>query len=201
MCGVFAYLGEKGAHQTPVSRGLQEMSSMLDRLPPYFNIDADASEAALPPPVGTADFAQIAAACAQGRADLIGRGLDESGAKSLRFFSTWEITKYLIPVATPISAGCSSRTLICRKAGQRPKVVPSGLRWTRCCACALSLDPRDQRPRNTSPTGPKGCLRKSALWRISKAGWARPRPRHIWQCQRLLMATRCWSSTSTVRGR
>ncbi|MBC6443447.1 MAG: AAA family ATPase [Rhodobacteraceae bacterium] len=77
------------------------MSSILDRLPPYFNIDATASEAALPPPVGTSDFAQIAAACAQGRADLIGRGLDDSGSKSLRLFSTWEITKYLIPVATP----------------------------------------------------------------------------------------------------
>ncbi|MEL6700072.1 MAG: AAA family ATPase [Pseudomonadota bacterium] len=74
---------------------------MLDRLPPYFNIDPDGSDTALPPPVGTADFARVAEACAQGRADLVGRGLDETGAKSLRLFSTWEITKYLIPVATP----------------------------------------------------------------------------------------------------
>ncbi|MEM6481686.1 MAG: AAA family ATPase [Pseudomonadota bacterium] len=74
---------------------------MLGRLPPYFNIDAEAEEAALPKAPGTADFAAMAAACAQGRADLLTRGLDESGTKSLRLFSTWEITKYLIPVATP----------------------------------------------------------------------------------------------------
>ena len=72
---------------------------MLGRLPPYFNIDAEAEEAALPKAPGTADFAAMAAACAQGRADLLTRGLDESGTKSLRLFSTWEITKYLIPVA------------------------------------------------------------------------------------------------------
>ena len=41
----------------------------------------------------------IAEACARGRADLASRGLDESGGKRLRLFSTWEITKYLIPVA------------------------------------------------------------------------------------------------------
>jgi chromosome partitioning protein len=29
----------------------------------------------------------------------VGRGLDERGAKTLRRFSTWEITRYLIPVA------------------------------------------------------------------------------------------------------
>ncbi len=77
------------------------ITNMLDRLPPYFNISSDEAAAALPPPTSTADFAAMAQACAQGRADLIGRGLDESGAKQLRLFSTWEITKYLIPVATP----------------------------------------------------------------------------------------------------
>ena len=77
------------------------MTAPLDRLPPYFNIDVDGAETALPPATGTAEFAQIAAACAQGRQDLMGRGLNESGQKSLRLFSTWEITKYLIPVATP----------------------------------------------------------------------------------------------------
>ena len=51
-------------------------------------------------PSGTADFAAIAAACARGRDDLASRGLGEEGRKTLRLFSTWEITRYLIPVAT-----------------------------------------------------------------------------------------------------
>ncbi|MCB1363053.1 MAG: AAA family ATPase [Rhodobacteraceae bacterium] len=69
-------------------------------LPPYFNIDPDAALADLDPPTDTAGFAAIAGACARGRADLAGRGLDETGRKQLRLFSTWEITRYLIPVAS-----------------------------------------------------------------------------------------------------
>ncbi|MBK0329320.1 AAA family ATPase [Rhodobacteraceae bacterium F11138] len=68
-------------------------------LPPYFNIDPDAALADQDPPSGTTDFARIASACAQGRADLASRGLNETGSKQLRLFSTWEITRYLIPVA------------------------------------------------------------------------------------------------------
>jgi chromosome partitioning protein len=68
-------------------------------LPPYFNIDPDAALADLDPPTATQGFAEIAAACARGRADLAGRGLDETGRKQLRLFSTWEICRYLIPVA------------------------------------------------------------------------------------------------------
>lgn len=69
-------------------------------LPPFFNIDPDAALADLDPPGTTGDFAGIAQACARGRADLASRGLDEAGRKSLRLFSTWEITRYLIPVAS-----------------------------------------------------------------------------------------------------
>jgi chromosome partitioning protein len=68
-------------------------------LPPYFNISPDKAMADLPPVVGTDDLAKIAAACTQGRDDLATRGLDETGARHLRPFSTWEITKYLIPIA------------------------------------------------------------------------------------------------------
>ncbi len=68
-------------------------------LPPYFHIDAVRAAAELDPPAGTEAFASMAEACAQGRNDLSGRGLDETGGKVLRRFSTWEITKYLIPVA------------------------------------------------------------------------------------------------------
>jgi cellulose biosynthesis protein BcsQ len=69
--------------------------------PPYFNISPDVALAELGPPVTTAGFAEAAAMAAQGRADLVGRGLNQEGQKTLRRFSTWEITRYLIPVATP----------------------------------------------------------------------------------------------------
>jgi chromosome partitioning protein len=68
-------------------------------LPPYFNIDPDAALAELDLPTDTSSFAEIAEACTRGRADLASRGMDEEGRKSLRLFSTWEITRYLIPVA------------------------------------------------------------------------------------------------------
>ncbi|TDX22231.1 AAA family ATPase [Rhodovulum visakhapatnamense] len=68
-------------------------------LPPYFNLSPKAAMNELGAPSGTADLASIAEACRRGRNDLMGRGLDETGAKTLRPFSTWEITKYLIPVA------------------------------------------------------------------------------------------------------
>ena len=67
--------------------------------PPYFNIDPDKALAALEDPVTTNGFASIAQACASGRDDLASRGMNEDGRKQLRLFSTWEITKYLIPVA------------------------------------------------------------------------------------------------------
>ena len=68
-------------------------------LPPYFGILPDRALAELEHPAGTDGFAAIAEACRRGRDDLAGRGLDEAGQKQLRLFSTWEITKYLIPVA------------------------------------------------------------------------------------------------------
>ena len=70
-----------------------------DPLPPYFGIDPAGAAELVGAPTGTDDFAAIAQACARGRSDLAGRGLNEQGAKTLRPFSTWEITKYLIPVA------------------------------------------------------------------------------------------------------
>ena len=68
-------------------------------LPPYFNIAPDAALAELGAPLTTEGFAAIAAACGQGREALIARGLDGAGQKTLRRFSTWEIARYLIPVA------------------------------------------------------------------------------------------------------
>ncbi len=59
------------------------------------------SDGGAPAPVTTADFARFAAAARTGRADLAARGHGEGAARALRRFSTWEITRYLIPVAAP----------------------------------------------------------------------------------------------------
>ena len=68
--------------------------------PPYFNISPDAALAELGDPTQATDFQTISQACARGMSDLTARGLSDEGRKQLRLFSTWEITKYLIPVAT-----------------------------------------------------------------------------------------------------
>ena len=70
-----------------------------DPLPPYLGINPDTALAELGHPTTTEGFAAIARACAAGRDDLASRGLAEDGARRLRLFSTWEITRYLIPVA------------------------------------------------------------------------------------------------------
>ena len=67
--------------------------------PPYFNISPDSALTDLGAPLGTADFARIARQYGEGRTALQARGLDAQGTRKLRLFSTWEITRYLIPVA------------------------------------------------------------------------------------------------------
>ncbi len=68
-------------------------------LPPYFNLSPDAALSALGPVISTADLAQIADRAGKGRDELAARGMGEAGHKTLRHFSTWEICRYLIPVA------------------------------------------------------------------------------------------------------
>ena len=75
------------------------MAKETDPLPAYFNIDPDTALGELGAPTTSAGFATIAAACLRGREDLASRGLNDEGRKTLRLFSTWEITRYLIPVA------------------------------------------------------------------------------------------------------
>ncbi len=70
-----------------------------DDLAPYHGLSPDEAETALGAPLSTEGFSRIAEACRRGRDDLAQRGLNEQGLKSLRRFSTWEISKYLIPVA------------------------------------------------------------------------------------------------------
>lgn len=77
------------------------MSKDTQKQPPYFNIDPDAALKDLQGAITTDGFAKISDAYARGREDLSSRGINEEGHKSLRLFSTWEITRYLIPVATP----------------------------------------------------------------------------------------------------
>ncbi|TGD61199.1 chromosome partitioning protein [Tabrizicola sp. WMC-M-20] len=67
--------------------------------PPYLGLNPDAALAELDTPMDTDGLAAIATGCAKGRDDLTTRGLGENGRKTLRRFSTWEITRYLIPVA------------------------------------------------------------------------------------------------------
>lgn len=74
--------------------------SEMETHPPYFNISPDAALAELEAPMTSQGFARIAQACLNGREDLVSRGLDTEGRKRLRLFSTWEITRYLIPVAS-----------------------------------------------------------------------------------------------------
>ena len=76
------------------------MSDGKAPLPPYLGIDPDQALAQLGAPASTHSFGEIAQAALAGRQDLAARGLDEDGARRLRLFSTWEITRYLIPVAT-----------------------------------------------------------------------------------------------------
>ncbi len=68
-------------------------------LPPYLTVDPAAAADKLGPPTDTNRFARAAAFAAKGREDLAKRGYAPDGKKRLRQFSTWEVCKYLIPVA------------------------------------------------------------------------------------------------------
>ncbi|MCV6584988.1 MAG: AAA family ATPase [Marinibacterium sp.] len=75
------------------------MASGKDESPPYFNIDPAKAAERLSDPIDTARFAKAAAFAAKGRQDLAKRGYAPDGQKRLRMFSTWEVCRYLIPVA------------------------------------------------------------------------------------------------------
>ena len=75
------------------------MPSAKTQLPPYLNIDPALAARRLADPVDTVRFAKAAAFAARGRQDLAERGYAPDGRKRLRRFSTWEVCRYLIPVA------------------------------------------------------------------------------------------------------
>ena len=89
-------------------------------LPPYFSIDPDQALADLGEPTTTSGLATMAQSCAAGRDDLAGRGLSEDGGRKLRLFSKWEITRYLIPVAT-----AHFRHVLKQYLPYRPKGLPA----------------------------------------------------------------------------
>ncbi len=72
-----------------------------ERSAPYHNINPKHAASKLADPVNTARFAKAAAFALKGREDLAKRGYAPDGQKRLRKFSTWEICRYLIPVAAP----------------------------------------------------------------------------------------------------
>ena len=76
------------------------MARTTDTPPPsYFNLDPEEAAGKLPDPIDSARFAKAAAFAAKGRDDMARRGYAPDGEKHLRKFSTWEICRYLIPVA------------------------------------------------------------------------------------------------------
>ncbi|MEM6565279.1 MAG: AAA family ATPase [Pseudomonadota bacterium] len=68
-------------------------------LPPYFGIDPERVAHRLINPIQTERFAKAASFAARGREELARAGHAPDGQKRLRRFSTWEICRYLIPVA------------------------------------------------------------------------------------------------------
>ena len=95
MCRESWYIGENTAHEararcpSPPKTCCRPISTS----PPTRRWPSSARRS------GAADFAEIARRCAEGRQDLVGRGHAGDGTRRLRLFSTWEITRYLIPVA------------------------------------------------------------------------------------------------------
>ena len=74
-------------------------SSNKPPLPPYMNINPAEAAKRLSDPIDTTRFAKAASFAAKGREDLAKRGHAPDGEKHLRRFSTWEVCRYLIPVA------------------------------------------------------------------------------------------------------
>ena len=106
-----------------------------------------------------------------GREDLVGRGLEAGGGKTLRLFSTWEITRYLIPVAP-----AHFRRVLPPEPHPPPgphrdrRAAPSGSPSTRCCACAPTSPPRAAAPSPTCPWRPAGLPAKIAAIANFKGG-------------------------------
>ncbi len=141
--------------------------------PPYFGIDPDRAMADLDTTADTGRFCAVShRPVAQGRDDLARQGMDETGGKTLRLFSTWEITRYLIPVnaahfrrvlQAPIPDLPQGRSGHHRRA-------PSGSPSTRCCACGRISRRQAAAPRNTAPIALPGLPAKMVAVANFKGG-------------------------------
>lgn len=67
--------------------------------PPYLGIDPGDAAERLGEAADVRRFAYGAQLCARGRDDLVKRGYAPDGHKHLRRFSTWEVTRYMLPMA------------------------------------------------------------------------------------------------------
>ena len=84
------------------------------------------------------------------------RGLNEAGRKKLRLFSTWEITRYLIPVATAHFRRVLKANPDLPQGRSETEAGRNGSRWTRCCACARISRPKDRKAKEYLPYRPEG---------------------------------------------
>ena len=125
--------------------------------PPYFGIVPDAALAELGPAVGTGDFAEIAAACARGRADLAGRG-HERGRRASGYAASrpGRSPRYLIPLAPAHFRRVLRANPSCPRAAARPRAAPGGSRWTRCIALRAHFAAEGSRAKPYRPYRPAG---------------------------------------------
>lgn len=92
----------------------------------YRNIDPLLASEKLGAPADVRRFAYAARLCNEGRQDLARRGYAPDGRKHLRRFSTWEITRFFIPIAN----GHFRRLLKANPSlPQGETETPNGTRW------------------------------------------------------------------------
>ena len=144
-------------------------------LPPYFSISPDAALAELGSPVGTQRLRRhrrgLRPRPRRPRRPRPRPGPDPGGGKRLRLFSTWEITRYLIPVAPPhFRRVLRANPELPQGRTESRKAAPAGSPSTRCCGCAPTSPPRARAPRSTGPGGRQGLPAKVAAVANFKGG-------------------------------
>ena len=163
--------------------------------PPYFNISPDEALAELDAAGRHRRLRRHRRACAQGRARPgRPRPRGERRRAGCGCFSTWEITRYLIPVAPAhfrrvLRANPALPQGRSETAGRRQVVHPR-----RGAAAARAFRRRGQ-PRQGVPPLPPGRAAGQGRARspTSRAASARPRRRRTSRCRRRSTATGCWS--------
>ena len=136
-----------------------------------------------------AAFAEIAARlCSRAVLDLASRGLNEEGRKDLRLFSTWEITRYLIPVAQAhFRRVLKAESRPAPGAHQKQRAAPNGSPFDEVLRLRAFFGAQGSKGQGTTcPIVPPDSPPRWWPWPISRAAWARPQPQRIWPCRRAL---------------